>query len=95
MVMMLLLLGSLFLVNLAVHDLQDIIIPLFRVGNHAVGAVLDAVPHRERSVALQQEERAPAEQAGLPFFEIMTGIKTALLVGEKLVVPRCNSSLGI
>jgi hypothetical protein len=95
MVMMLLLLGSLFLVNLAVHDLQNIIIPLFRVGNNAVGAVLDAAPHRERAVALQQVERTPAEQTGLPFIEIMARIKTALLVGEKLVVHRCNSSLGI
>jgi hypothetical protein len=84
---------SLSLVDLPGHDVQDVIVSFLGMGNDAVRAVLDAVPERERSIALQQIERAPAEQAGLPCIEVMARVKTAFLVGKELVVHDGNSSL--
>jgi hypothetical protein len=73
-------------IDLALNDLKDIIVSFFRMRDDAVGTVLDAVLQNERAVAFEQIERAPAEKAGLPFVEVVTGIERAVLVGKELVV---------
>jgi hypothetical protein len=81
-------------IDLALNDLEDIIVSFFRMRDDAVRTVLDAVLQDERAVAFEQIERAPAEKAGPPFVELVTGIECALLVGKELVVHDHNSSLG-
>jgi len=81
-------------VNFVLNNLEDIIVAFLGMRNDAAGTVLDAVLERERTAAFEQVERAPAEKTGLPCFKIMAGIKSAILVGKKLVVHLGNSSLG-
>jgi hypothetical protein len=81
-------------IDLALNDLEDIIVSFFRMRDDAVRTVLDAVLQDEHAVAFEQIERAPAEKAGPPFVELVTGIECALLVGKELVVHDRNSSLG-
>jgi hypothetical protein len=73
-------------IDLALNDLKDIIVSFFRMRDDAVGTVLDAVLQNERAAAIEQIERAPAEKAGPPFVEVVTGIEGAVLVGKELVV---------
>jgi hypothetical protein len=73
-------------IDLALNDRKDIIVSLFHMRDDAAGTVLDAVLQNERAVALEQIERAPAEKAGPPFVEVVTGIEGAVLVGKELVV---------
>jgi hypothetical protein len=75
------------------NGLQDAVVSFLGMRHDASRAVLDAVIQCIIAVAVEQVQRTPAEQAGLPLLEIVTGEKTALLVGEKLVVHRGNSSL--
>jgi hypothetical protein len=81
-------------VDLVLHHLENIIVAFLRMGNYAVRTVLDAIPERKRSIAFKEIERTPAEQTGFPFFEVMAGIKCALLVDKILIVHLNNSSLG-
>jgi hypothetical protein len=81
-------------VDLVLNDLENIVIPFLGMGDDASGTILDAVPERKGSVTVKQIERTPAEKTGLPFFKVMAGIKSALCVGEILVVHLNNSSLG-
>jgi hypothetical protein len=85
---------TLFIINLLLNHLEDILITFLGMGDDATGTILDTILKRERTVAFEQIERTPAEQTGLPFFEVMAGIERALCVGEILVVHLNNSSLG-
>jgi len=85
---------TLFTIDLLLNDLEDVLISFLGMGNDTAGTILDPVLERERTVALEQVERAPAEKTGLPFFKVMAGIKRAVLVDEKLIVHLRNSSLG-
>jgi hypothetical protein len=85
---------TLFTIYLLLNDLEDIVIPFLGMGDDASGTILDAIPERKSSVTVKQIERTPAEQTGFPFFKVMAGIKSALLVDKKLVVHLGNSSLG-
>jgi hypothetical protein len=73
-------------IDLALNDFKDIVVSFFRMRNDTVGTILDAVLQNEHAVAIEQIERAPAEKAGPPFVEVVTGIESAVLVGKELVV---------
>jgi hypothetical protein len=73
-------------IDLALNDFKDIIISFFRMRYDAVRAVLDAVLQNEHAIAIEQIERAPAEKAGPPFVEVVTGVESAVLVDKELVV---------
>ena len=75
-----------FLVHLPLNGLYDIIVSLSGMGNGAGRAVLHIILEREMAAAIEQIERAPAEQAGLPLVQIMAWIEGALLMDEILVV---------
>jgi hypothetical protein len=85
---------SLSAVDFVLHHIENVLIAFLGMGNDAAGTVLDSVLKLERTVAFQQIERAPAEQTGLPFIKVVAGVERAVLVGKKLVVHLCNSSLG-
>jgi hypothetical protein len=75
-----------FPVYLPLNGLYDIIVSLSGMGNGAGRAVLHIIFEREMAAAIEQIERAPAEQAGLPLLQFMARIERALLMDEKLVV---------
>jgi hypothetical protein len=81
-------------VYFVLYHLEDVIVAFLGMGNGTAGTILDAVSENECAVAFEQIERAPAEKAGFPLLEIVAGVECAVLVGEKLVVHLCNSSLG-
>jgi hypothetical protein len=81
-------------IDLVLHHLENVIVSFFPMRNDTVRTVFDAVPEHKSTTAVEKIERAPAEETGLPFFEVMTGIKRAVLVNKILVVHRNNSSLG-
>jgi hypothetical protein len=85
---------TLFTIDLLLNDLENIVIPFPGMGDDASGTILDAVPERKGSVTVKQIEWTPAEKTGFPFFKVMAGIKSALLMDEILVVHLNNSSLG-
>jgi len=89
-----LVLSELSAVDLVFHHLENVIVSVFPMRNHAVRTILDAVPERKSTAAVEQIERTPAEKTGLPFFKVMAGIKCTLLVDKILVVHLSNSSLG-
>jgi hypothetical protein len=81
-------------IDLALYNLEDIVVSFLGMRDDAAGTVLDAVPERKGAVAVEQIERTPAEETGLPFFKVVAGIERAIAVGEKFVVHLYNSSLG-
>ncbi len=54
--------------------------------NGAGRTVLNIIIDREIAVAIEQIERAPAEQTGLPLVQVVARIERAFLVDEILVV---------
>jgi hypothetical protein len=76
----------LFTVHLPRDCADDVIVSLSGMGNGAGRAVLHIILDREMASAIEQIERAPAEQAGSPLVQIVARIVRALLVDEILVV---------
>ncbi len=62
------------------------VVPMFGMRNDAFRAVLDAVLVREITFAIEQVQRAPAEEAGSPVFEVVAGVEGAVVMREIFVV---------
>ncbi len=78
--------GPLFPGHLPRNCLYDVIVSLSGVWNGAGRAVFHIILDGEMAFAIEQIERAPTEQAGLPLVQIVARIVRALLVDEILVV---------
>jgi hypothetical protein len=73
-------------IDLPIDCLYDIIVSAGGMGNSAGGAILHIIFDCKIAFAVEKIKRTPAEQAGLPFGHIVTGIERAFLMDEILVV---------
>ena len=85
---------SLFLIYVPVDYFRNRLIAFFSVGDNAVRAVLYSIDDGEVTAARQKVERAPAERTRFPVFEVMAGVKAAVVMDEISVIHGIDSSLG-
>ena len=82
-------------VDLAGNYFENILIALFGMGDRTGGTIFDAVRDSEMTAAVDEVQRAPAKEAGLPVGKIVARIETAVLMHKKLVVHRTIPPSGI
>jgi hypothetical protein len=86
---------SFFLINLTGNYFEDILITFFSMGDGAGRTVFDSVPGLEITTAVDEVQRAPAKEAGLPVGKIVARIETAVLMYKIFVVHRLIPPSGI
>jgi hypothetical protein len=80
------------IIDLPVHDIQNMVVTLPGMRNDAIRAILDTVLVRKITFAFEQVQRTPAEEAGFPVFEVVAGVEGAVVMREILVVHDIESS---